>query len=338
MPAVSWIMTVRNGMPYLRETLASIAAQTCTDFEVVALVMPGTDGTENELASWIGPRLPGRILIRAQIPLGAARAELVREARGEFCACIDADDVSEPTRLERQVAFLRTHPAVAAVGSDLRVIDPAGRPTGASFGAVQDATDIVHHLLSANCLGHSSVLLRRAAVLAAGNYRADISMAEDYDLWLRLAVKHPLANLPEMLVRYRSHADSFTRQLDTQRAADCAAAVFAGHAAELYGLEPGLARRLRDRDIRFLLPIALQVARHLARLHGGTPWQRLRRPSLLDSLRRVMRYHDFATRLAFDALDPRPRRLRATLRELAGKTLNRVPFVRPADDLRPRSS
>ena len=116
---VTWLLPVKNGMPYLPETLASIAAQTYHDWEVLAWDNGSTDGTVEELQKWIPSRLPGRVITGQPLSLGDSLAEMVQQCNTEFCARIDADDVNVPERLERQVAFLLAHPEVAVVGSQI---------------------------------------------------------------------------------------------------------------------------------------------------------------------------------------------------------------------------
>src|SRR5215207_6266637 len=113
-PSVSWLLPVKNGMPYLPETLASIAAQTCGDYQVLAWDNGSTDGSIEELRSWIPSRLPGCVIVDRPAGLGACLAMMVEASETEFCARIDADDVNVPSRLEIQLKFLRNNPEVSA--------------------------------------------------------------------------------------------------------------------------------------------------------------------------------------------------------------------------------
>jgi|GEM_PF-6571817 len=93
-------------MPYLPETLASVEAQTYTNWEVLALDDGSTDSTLEELKKWIPSRLPGRVIAGESAGVGAALARLVKECTTELCARIDGDDINMPERLEKQVGFL----------------------------------------------------------------------------------------------------------------------------------------------------------------------------------------------------------------------------------------
>ena len=297
------MITVKNGMPFLPETLASIAAQTFTDYEVLVLLVESDDDTEAELNRWIPSRLPGKIFKSGQISIGAARAKLVASSQAEFCACIDADDISEPERLEQQVKFLRAHPDIALVGSRLRIIDESDRPTGVTFDYPLTHDDILHGFLTKNTVGQPSVLFRRAAVLAAANYN-DHALPEDYDLWIRLSLQHRLANLPDYLVKYRMHSASHTRRLEARLLMEQSMIqTFVNNASNVFGLNPMEAERLCNRRDHFTLVRALKIARHLSRTQGGSTWSRLRSSSLLDNLRSLTRAHDIVSRFAFALLD-----------------------------------
>ena len=186
-PLVTWMIPVLNGMPYIRQTLESIQNQTFKNYQVAVWDNGSTDGTVEELRQWIPARLPGRIVSNRPMLLGLARAAMVAECDTELAALIDADDINHPDRLEKQVAFLQDHPEVAAVGTQLNRIDAAGVNHGRLTHYPIDHEQIVQEMLLTNPIGQPSVLFRRSAVAAVGNYH-DFSPThvEDYDLWLRL--------------------------------------------------------------------------------------------------------------------------------------------------------
>ena len=205
--AVTWLIPIKNGMPYLPRMLASIACQTHRDYQVIAWDNGSADGTVDVLRQWIPRRLPGEVVTDHPLPFGSSLAAMVEQAKTELCARIDADDINEPQRLARQVQFLAKHPDVAVLGSAMRHMgsDDHLLPDR-SAPPLQDA-EIRWRLRFCNALNHPTVVFRRSAVLAAGNYR-DALPAEDYELWLRMALNHRMANLAEPLVRYRVHDTS----------------------------------------------------------------------------------------------------------------------------------
>jgi glycosyltransferase involved in cell wall biosynthesis len=208
---VTWLLPVKNGMPYLSETLASIEAQTYHNYEILAWDNGSTDGTIEELYSWIPGRLPGRVISDNPLSLGSSLAHLVEAAQTELCARIDADDLNYPERLERQVAFMREHPRVGIVGTQVEFIDEEGK-LGPDLWTQPHTDAEIRWQLRWQCpFNHPTVMLRRSVVLAAGNY-ADC-IPEDYDLWMRLGFITECENLPEVLLKYRRLSTSFTAKL-----------------------------------------------------------------------------------------------------------------------------
>ena len=245
---VTWLLPVKNGMPYITETLASIEAQTYRDWEVLAWDNGSTDGTADELRRWIPSRLPGRVVADEPLSLGVSLARLVEQAPTELCARIDADDVNLPGRLAEQVAFLSAHPEVGAVGTWVEHIDEQGavRPCPEAWNLPAEDAELRWHARWATPLHHPTVMFRRSVVLAAGNY-ADRMPYEDHDLWLRVALVAGLANIPSPLVRYRVHSASVTAQAaGAGRAGQHPVAAL--HAGSLFGdTAPGAALELRGK-------------------------------------------------------------------------------------------
>lgn len=205
---VTWLLPVKNGMPYLPEALASIEAQTYRNWEVLAWDNGSTDGTIAELHKWIPSRLPGRVITDNPLSLGNSLARLVESAQTELCARIDADDINHPERLEQQVAFLLERPEVAIVGADIEFIDENGRVYPGAWVHPEHDAEVRWRTLWKCSFNHPTVLYRRSVVLAAGNY-ADCKPGEDYDLWLRIARIAEVANIPRVLVKYRQISTSF---------------------------------------------------------------------------------------------------------------------------------
>lgn len=306
-PSVTWLLPVKNGMPYLPETLASIAAQTYREGQVLAWDNGSTDGTVEELRRWIPACLPGRVVTERPMGLGASLAAMIETCETEFCARIDADDVNQPERLERQVAFLREHPEVAAVGTWTTRLDASGADLGPLHRFPTQHEDIVHHLLFANALAHPTVLLRRAAVLEVGNYY-DLSPVEDYDLWLRMAAaRFRLANLNEYLVRYRIHAQSTTqRALAQNRLANALVGRLALHAPALYGLSEEEMQRLSERRSVFAFAALNRLAHHLQQTQPDTSGSRWNSETFLAACRYLVGKSDVLTRLALAARSAKP--------------------------------
>ncbi|HEX3684701.1 MAG TPA: glycosyltransferase [Bryobacteraceae bacterium] len=205
---VTWIMPVKNGMPYLPLTLASIATQTYKNYSIIVWENGSTDGTVEELRRWIPARIPGVIVTDRVMSVGRSLAALVEAAGTELCARIDADDINEPIRLEKQVAHMRAHPEVVALGSQVRIIDAEGTPTGSPWECPTNDAEVRWLTRWQSGLTHPAVMFRKSAVLLAGNY-ADVE-SEDCELWIRLCPFGEIYSLPEVLLSYRRHAGSIS--------------------------------------------------------------------------------------------------------------------------------
>ncbi len=215
MPRVSVILPVHNGMPDLRQAVECILVQTFRDWDLIIIDDASTDSTPEYLASLRDPRI--RIL-RNLTNLGIARSlnRGISESSGEYMARQDADDYSYPSRIEKQVSYLDAHPRVAVLAANFYVVEN-GLPCRPAQRVFADL-DIRFGLLFENVIAHTSVILRRSAVLAVGGYPEDCRL-EDYELWLRIAEFAQFACLPEPLVKWTRRPDSYTNS-DQQRSRD----------------------------------------------------------------------------------------------------------------------
>ena len=195
------VLPVRNGERFLAEAIESVRAQAD---EVIVVDDGSTDGSPTIAASF-GVKL----LRQEQLGLVAALTRGIAESTAPYVARMDADDVSLPERLERQVVFLDEHPRVALVVPGVEVVDEAGAPVNEVVLPPDDAS-LRRRLLLRNPFTHGSVVIRRAALDSVGGYRADYGSNEDYDLWRRLAREWELAAVPEILYRYRRHEQATT--------------------------------------------------------------------------------------------------------------------------------
>ena len=130
-PRVSVVMPVHNALPYLKEAVDSLLTQTFADIEIVALDDQLTDGSGEFLQSITDPRM--RAVRCGKQGVARLRKEGLNLARGQYYAAMDADDVSLPWRIERQVAFMDKNPEIVACGSQAIVIDGAGNEPAAAW-------------------------------------------------------------------------------------------------------------------------------------------------------------------------------------------------------------
>jgi glycosyltransferase involved in cell wall biosynthesis len=196
-PAVSVLMSVRDGAPWVAEAVASVLGQTDGDLELIVIDDGSTDATPAQLAAVRDARL--QVHRQARTGLTRALNRALGLARADLIARLDADDLALPERIAVQRAFLAAHPEVGLLGTAAREVDEAG----AAVREVRPPADDVairRALIRANPFVHSSVMARRDVVARAGGYDERLAVAQDYDLWMRLARVTRLANLGEVLV------------------------------------------------------------------------------------------------------------------------------------------
>ncbi|MDJ0619011.1 MAG: glycosyltransferase [Calothrix sp. MO_192.B10] len=209
MVKVTVLMAIYNGQDYLREAVDSILAQTFQDFEFLIINDGSTDSTREIICSYHDPRIR---LIHNEHNLGLTRSlnkgwEL---AKGEFIARQDADDISEPERLAKQVAFLETHSEVALVGTWFKNIDPQGSLIG-EYDLPCDSTEIRWEILFYSPFVHSAVMFRKDIISEQiGLYNEAFSYAQDYDLWWRISRRFKVANIKDYLIKLRVNPSSMT--------------------------------------------------------------------------------------------------------------------------------
>lgn len=217
-PLVSVVLPVRNGQPYLQEAIRSIWDQSFQDFELICIDDGSSDSSTHLLNQIHDPRW---ILLRHSSPRGLSTTlnEGIRIARGRYVARMDADDISHPRRLERQVRFLDANPAVDIVGTSARTL---GIEPAQNWRYPTNDAQIQAEMLFNSVLVHSSVMMRKSTILRNGAwYDPAVDRAQDYELWTRPAARLKLANIPQVLLSYRLHTGQVGRNfsLGQQRTA-----------------------------------------------------------------------------------------------------------------------
>jgi glycosyltransferase involved in cell wall biosynthesis len=208
-PTLSVLMPVFNAGRYLRRAVESVLCQTLKDFEFLIIDDGSSDGSLEILQSYAAQDLRIRLLSHENRGLSPTANELLHEASGDLVAPMDNDDVCQPQRLERQLAFLQNNPDVVCVGSSYRIIDEADRLILRQFPVEQDDEKIQKLMLAGHVsLHHPTTMYRRQAAIAVGGYDTRLPIAHDMDLWLRLGEVGKLANMDEPLLDYRIHGKS----------------------------------------------------------------------------------------------------------------------------------
>lgn len=200
-------MPVYNAAPYLRDAIDSILKQTFMNFEFIIINDGSTDTSEEIIRTYKDPRIR-HVSHDQNLGLIASLNKGLELARGEYIARMDADDISLPERLSKQVALLDHTPEIGACGSAYRYI-------GSRSYTAYLPTSCAHAftMLSTNSsLGHPTALIRKSVLNKHRiRYETDYPYAEDFVLWIRLAQVSCLMSLAEPLLLYRWHSANLSQ-------------------------------------------------------------------------------------------------------------------------------
>jgi glycosyltransferase involved in cell wall biosynthesis len=210
MPRISVLIPAYNAMNYLPETMENVLSQTFTDFEVIVVNDGSSDATEQWVSQIKDPRV--RLITQENQGLAGARNTGIAHAKGEYITFLDADDLWEPTKLEKQLRVLEENPEVALVYTWVAFIDEMGKPTGRVFKN-QAEGDVWKNLTEHNIVESGSVaMVRRSCFEDIGLFDRNLgSYLEDWDMWLRIASRYPFKVVKEPLVYYRQLSGSASR-------------------------------------------------------------------------------------------------------------------------------
>jgi glycosyltransferase involved in cell wall biosynthesis len=281
-PVVSVIMPTYNCLAYLPPALDSVLMQPVDDVEILVVDDGSTDGSSLWLQQ-AAEKAPGlRVLRTPNLGPAGARNRAIEEARGQLIAFIDADDLWSACKLTAQVRFHQQCPDVVLSFGDYRQVDEAGSDLGNGFSAWERFRRIARGgagyrllpraaaaLFAENPVGTSTVMVRRDIVQRVGGFDQSLPSAEDWDLWLRLAMQGGVGFTGDSTATYRVRADSETSKSDARFAA--LDIIYRRYAAMAAAADPSAPRIARAR-------FAAARAQHLRDLdrHGRSLIQHLR--------------------------------------------------------------
>lgn len=208
-PKITVLMPVYNGERYLHESIESILTQTFTDFEFLIINDGSTDRSIDIIQTYHDPRIK-LISNDKNMKLIATLNKGLKLAQGKYIARMDCDDISLPTRLEKQFLFMERNTNIGVCGSWIQLL-------GIGEGHIEkyptDSDDIQASLLFYCAIAHPTVMIR-TEMLRKHNLEYDSKHlhAEDYGLWKRCSTLFPLANIPEVLLKYRIWNESVSNR------------------------------------------------------------------------------------------------------------------------------
>ena len=206
-PVVSIVMAVYNGEKYIRLAIESVLGQDFKDFEFIVVDDCSTDSTPEIISSYKDERI---ICKRNKTNIGQTASLNVglKSSRGEYIARIDADDMYLPGKLKKQHAFMIDHPEIEVCGTFGLKIDEYGN----EIGRVKSPTtpgDILFSIFHRTPLIHVSVMMKKNVILKYGGYEGKYRYCADLSLWSKLLMDGcSIANMPEVLMKYRECSDT----------------------------------------------------------------------------------------------------------------------------------
>lgn len=297
-PLVSVVLPARDAAATVDRAVASVVAQTFTDFELLAIDDGSRDETAAVLQGWARRDARVRVLRTGGLGLVGALQLGLAEVRGPLLARMDADDESLPARLAASVAALEREPELAGVGTGVDIVrfDRPPSPNLQAYGrwlsSLTTPALLARERFVESPLCHPSVTLRTAVLRAVGGWR-DEPVPEDWELWLRLVeARHALRCLPETLHRWTDHDRRLTRtdaryslarHLDLK--ADYLARTLAGRPLAIFGVTDtgrGLGRRLAARGLEVRRYVEL-APRKVGQRVDGVPVVHLEQAPLDDA-------------------------------------------------------
>jgi glycosyltransferase involved in cell wall biosynthesis len=210
---LSVLLPAYNAEKHLPEAIASVLAQTHSDFELLLLNDGSTDHTLEIAEKFRARDQRIQVITHGNLGMGAALNQAMEFARSKWIVRLDADDVMRPHRLERQIAFIERYPRLAVAGSLVHYIGEDGRTLGAATSPLATPRDFERHQREGKAISlhHPSVILRKQIALDVGGYRPEFWPADDFDLWARIAEQDGLILVQqEYLVQYRIHGASIS--------------------------------------------------------------------------------------------------------------------------------
>lgn len=204
MPTVSVLLPVYNAEKFLNEAIESVISQSLVDWELILIDDGSTDSSLNILETFATQDSRIKIYKNEQnLGLIATLNKGVELCNGDYIARMDADDIMQPNRLEKQVLFLERNRGYGMCGTNALIIDQEGHETGRIVNLASNELLRINLLFSVPFV-HPSIMFRKE-IFNDIEYDLDYKHVEDYDLWVRFSTEWKIANLPDFLFKYRWH-------------------------------------------------------------------------------------------------------------------------------------
>lgn len=217
MPLISVVIPVFNGQNTIKETVESVLCQTFQDYELIIINDGSTDSTVEVILSISDPRI--KLFNYPNAGLSASRNRGVTHAKGEYISFIDADDLWTPDKLEKQLNKLQENPQAVLAYSWTDYINESSKFLYSGSHITANG-NVYEKLLLTNFLENgSNPLIRRQVLTEVGGFDESLSAAEDWDMWLKLAIRYEFAAVPSTQILYRVSTRSMSSNVLKQERA-----------------------------------------------------------------------------------------------------------------------
>lgn len=206
---VSAIILTYNRAHMVAEAIDSVLNQTFRDFELIVVDNYSSDNTESVVKSYADKRI--RYFKHQNNGfIGVNRNYGIKKSRGEYIAFLDDDDLWLPEKLEKQVELLDSNKELGLVYSDIYLIDSNGnlREHTYFYRIKPFRGEVFNELLQGNFIPLSTVVIRQGVLDEVGGFNLRFIIAQDYDLWLRIAEHYSIDYAEAPLAKYRVHGES----------------------------------------------------------------------------------------------------------------------------------
>ncbi len=212
MPKVSIILPAYNGEKFIKETLESLLGQTYHDFEILAVDDGSTDSTADIVKSFDDKRV--KYFHKENSGNQAIPRNFgIKQAKGEYIAFCDQDDLWYPEKLERQMAVNDKNAGIIVASTD--VVDSHGKKIGARYvpDGYMDSSESFRMLLEEDFITACSAVFPKKVLDEVGLLREDLSGNDDYNLWLKITRKYGVYGFSEPLCAWRRSKKSFSHDM-----------------------------------------------------------------------------------------------------------------------------
>jgi glycosyltransferase involved in cell wall biosynthesis len=209
-PAVSVIIPTHNRWPMIGEAVESVLRQSIKEFELIVVDDGSSDDTVEKLEAF-GRDV--RMIMQARRGVSAARNKGASAASGDYLAFLDSDDLWLPEKLACQIAFMQSHPEVKICQTE-ETWYRRGKRVNPKVKHRKPSGDIFRASLELCLVSPSAVMMTKELFEEMGGFDESLPVCEDYDLWLRIAVEHPVSLIPNPLVIKRGgHSDQLSHSI-----------------------------------------------------------------------------------------------------------------------------